>query len=206
MDGTLCDSEPYWQIAESEVFSTVGVTLSREMMHSTVGLRIDEAVATWYGQFPWEGKSTAQIREEIVDRVLELVRERGSLLPGALEAIAQVRRSGLRIAIASASPMRLLTALLRHFHIHDQFELVRSGQDDSHGKPHPAVYIRTAADLGVAPAQCLAIEDSFNGLLAAKAAKMRCLLVPSFGGLHDPRWGIADQVLPTLEGFRLQDW
>ncbi len=206
MDGTLFDSEPLWQIAEFEVFSTVGVTLTTEMMHSTIGLRIDEVIAYWFTQFPWTGKSQEQIHEEIVDRVIGLVQERGSLLPGVVDALAQVRASGLRIALASASPMRMIEALVTHFGIRDAFEILRSGADDSHGKPHPAVYIRTAGDLGIPTVECLAVEDSFNGLLAAKAARMKCLLVPSVGGLHDPRWGIADQVLENLTEFKLVDW
>jgi mannitol-1-/sugar-/sorbitol-6-/2-deoxyglucose-6-phosphatase len=206
MDGTLSDSEPLWQIAEYEVFDTVGIQLSQEMMHSTIGLRIDEVIANWYMQFPWAGKSQAQIHDEIVDRVIELVRERGTLLPGVGEAIAQVQSAGLRIALASASPMKLIDAMLHHFGIHKEFEILRSGVDDSHGKPHPGVYIRTAADLGVPTIQCLAIEDSFNGLLAAKAARMKCLLVPSVGGVGDPRWAIADRVLPSLEGFKVGEW
>jgi HAD superfamily hydrolase (TIGR01509 family) len=206
MDGTLFDSEPLWQIAEFEVFSSVGVTLSEEMMHSTVGLRIDEVIANWYLQFPWQGKSQQQVHDEIVDRVIGLVRAQGRLLPGVEAAIAQVRSAGLRIALASASPMRMIEALVTHFGIRDAFEILRSGADDSHGKPHPAVYIRTAADLGVPTIQCLAIEDSFNGLLAAKAARMKCLLVPSVGGLHDPRWGIADRVQKSLDEFQLADW
>lgn len=206
MDGTLTDSEPLWQIAEHEVFSTVGIDLSEEMMHSTVGLRIDEVIANWHMQFPWQGKSQHQIHDEIVDRVIELVQERGQLLPGVQASIAQVREAGLRIALASASPMRLIEAVVEHLGLRDAFEILRSGVDDSHGKPHPAVYIRTAGDLGVPTIQCLAIEDSFNGLLAAKSARMRCLLVPSVGGLGDRRWGIADAVLPSLEGFRLADW
>lgn len=206
MDGTLFDSEPLWQIAEFEVFSTVGVTLTKEMMHSTIGLRIDEVIAYWFTQFPWTGKSQEQIHDEIVDRVIGLVQERGSLLPGVVDALAQVRASGLRIALASASPMRMIEALVTHFGIRDAFEILRSGADDSHGKPHPAVYIRTAGDLGIPTVECLAVEDSFNGLLAAKAARMKCLLVPSVGGLHDPRWGIADQVLENLTEFKLVDW
>lgn len=206
MDGTLFDSEPLWQIAEFEVFSTVGVTLTTEMMHSTIGLRIDEVIAYWFTQFPWTGKSQEQIHDEIVDRVIGLVQERGSLLPGVVDALAQVRASGLRIALASASPMRMIEDLVTHFGIRDAFEILRSGADDSHGKPHPAVYIRTAGDLGIPTVECLAVEDSFNGLLAAKAARMKCLLVPSVGGLHDPRWGIADQVLENLTEFKLVDW
>jgi mannitol-1-/sugar-/sorbitol-6-/2-deoxyglucose-6-phosphatase len=206
MDGTLCDSEPFWQIAEFEVFSTVGITLSQEMMHSTIGLRIDEVITNWYLQFPWEGKSQAQVHDEIVDRVIDLVCQKGTLLPGVKEAIAQVRAKGLHIALASASPMRMIDALLRKFGIRDEFELLRSGVDDSHGKPHPGVYIRTAADLGLRPIECLAIEDSYNGLLAAKAARMRCALVPSVGGLDDRRWGIADQVLGSLKEFKVDEW
>jgi mannitol-1-/sugar-/sorbitol-6-/2-deoxyglucose-6-phosphatase len=206
MDGTLCDSELLWQIAEHEVFETVGIDLSEEMMLSTVGLRIDEVIANWYMQAPWIGKSQRQIHDEIVDRVIELVVARGELLPGVLEAIRQVREAGLPMALASSSPMRLIEALLGNFGLLDAFDLLRSGVDDSHGKPHPGVFIRTAADLGVPALHCLAIEDSFNGLLAAKAARMRCLLVPSVGGMNDPRWAIADQVLPSLEGFRVGEW
>ena len=93
MDGTLFDSEPLWQIAEFEVFSTVGVTLTTEMMHSTIGLRIDEVIAYWFTQFPWTGKSQEQIHDEIVDRVIGLVQERGSLLPGVVDALAQSCRT-----------------------------------------------------------------------------------------------------------------
>jgi hypothetical protein len=82
MDGTLFDSEPLWQIAEFEVFSTVGVTLTTEMMHSTIGLRIDEVIAYWFTQFPWTGKvASADSRRNCGSRDRACTRTR-ELAPG----------------------------------------------------------------------------------------------------------------------------
>lgn len=204
MDGVLSDTEPLWQRAETEIFGGLGVPLTHEMLQSTMGLRCDEVVAKWNLLYPWQGPTEAEVHDCIVARVIALIRAEAVPLPGVRDAIAQVQAAGLRIALASSSPMVLIDAMLDHLGLAGAFALRRSAEDDTHGKPHPAVYLRTAADLGVSPLHCLAIEDSFNGLLAAKAARMRCCLVPAH--LADPRWGIADKVLPSLEGFSLQEW
>ncbi len=203
MDGVLADTEPLWQRAELEIFGALGVPLTLPMMHTTMGLRCDEVVAKWYQLYPWEGKSVTQVHDEIVARVIALMRAEAVLLPGVRTAIAQVQAAGLRLALASSSPMVLIEAMLDHLGVRDAFEILRSAEVETHGKPHPAVYLHTADALGVSPLQCLAIEDSFNGLLAAKAARMRCVLVPAPEFWGDPRWAIADRVLHSLEEFEL---
>jgi sugar-phosphatase len=69
------------------------------------------------------------------------------------------------------------------------------------GKPHPGAYLSTAAKLGVDPTACLAVEDSFNGAVSAKAARMRVVAVPEPDALGSPRWGMCDAVLPSLLGL-----
>lgn len=81
--------------------------------------------------------------------------------------------------------------------------MVHSAEAEPYGKPHPAVYLSTAARLGVAPARCLALEDSLNGLIAAKAARMRCVAVPE---RPDPRFALADLVLPGLAHLEERAW
>ena len=195
MDGVLVDSEPLWQVAEIEVFAAVGVALTIERCQETIGLRIDEAVDHWWIRHPWSGPLPAEVADGIVARVTELIAERAEPLPGVRDAIAAARRVG-PIALASSSPRRLIDAVLARFDLH--FDVVHSAEDEAFGKPHPAIYLTTADRLGVAPTRCLAVEDSVNGVVAAKAARMACVAIPELAQRDDPRFGVADAVLDSL--------
>jgi HAD superfamily hydrolase (TIGR01509 family) len=201
MDGVLVDSEPLWQDAEIEVFAGVGVALTNELCRQTMGLRIDEAVDHWHRRFGWTWPAPAVVAAEVVRRVSELIAERGEPLPGVDAAVAACRHAGLRLALASSSPRPLIEAVLAKLGLAGTFEVVHSADDEPFGKPHPGIYLTTAARLGVAPTACLAIEDSVNGVIAAKAARMACVAVPL--DLDDPRFGIADLVLPSLADLDL---
>lgn len=200
MDGVLIDSEPLWQDAEIEVFATVGLVLDRDLCTQTMGLRLDEAVAHWYLRHPWTTPSQGDIAAAILRRVTELILERGEALPGIEHALGVVTSAGLRVALASSSPRLLIDAVLARLGLTDTFEVVHSAQDEAYGKPHPAIYLTTAERLGVDPARCLAIEDSLNGVIAAKAAGMRCVAIPE---RDDRQFAIADVVLPSLRDLTL---
>jgi len=196
MDGLLIDSEPLWRRAEVEVFATVGVPLTEAMCEATTGLRIDEVAAHWHRRQPWEGESVASVAGRIVERMIGLVAEEGAAQPGAHAAIDACARAGLTLALASSSPERLIDATLARLGLGERFVIRRSAEHEELGKPHPAVFLRTAEDLGVEAADCLVFEDSLNGVLAAKAARMTCVAVPE---RDDPRFCIADRVLGSLE-------
>jgi sugar-phosphatase len=117
------------------------------------------------------------------------------------ESVAACREAGFRIALASSSPMTLIDAVLHRFELGRSFEVVRTADDERHGKPHPAIYLSTAHQLGVAPDACVAVEDSVNGVLAAKAARMACVAVPAPELRGDRRLGIADVVLDSLHAL-----
>jgi len=198
MDGLLIDSEPFWRASEIEVFATVGLTLTDAQCERTTGLRIDEVVAHWHGAHPWDDPQPAVITERIVDGLIRRVREGGAKLPGVDAAIAKCRDQGLRLALASSSARRIIDATLDRLALTDTFEVIASAEDDRYGKPHPSVFLRTAELLGVAPTECLVFEDSLNGVIAAKAARMHVVAVPE---RQDPRFAIADRVLSSLADY-----
>ena len=169
------------------------------MCEATTGLRIDEVVAHWHAKMPWEGVGIHDVANRIVDRMIERVGEGGVAMPGAAEAVERCRDAGLRLAVASSSPARLIDATLARLGLGERFEVVVSAEQERFGKPHPAVFLTAADALGVAPTACLVLEDSLNGVLAAKAARTTCVAVPAASDRDDPRFAIADRVLRSLD-------
>ena len=202
MDGVLIDSEPLWRQAERELFGAVGLHLADDDMRRTMGLRVDEVVDHWFARHPWPDPDHAGLAARIVDRVRELITADGAPLPGVLDSVAACADAGLPLAVASSSAHRIIDLTLRRLGIADQFAVVCSAEDEPYGKPHPGVFLTTAAQLGVEPTDCLVIEDSVNGMVAAKAARMRCVVVPEHPEqVGDPRFALADHVLDSLEAF-----
>lgn len=201
MDGLLIDTEPIWRDAEASVFAALGVQLTDAELLETTGVAIGEVVSTWRARH-LDGRfrqlTDAEIAGRIIDRVIAHVRAEGRPMPGVIEAVGLFGRLGLRLAIASSSPMRLIDAVCDKLGLGD-ITVRCSALDEAHGKPAPDVYLAAARRLGVSPASCLAIEDSPHGIASAKAAGMRCLAVPDPVLEADPGYRVADMVLPTLK-------
>jgi sugar-phosphatase len=178
MDGVLIDSEPLWKIALVNVFKTLGFELEPMQFAKTVGLRIDQVVEYWHKVYPWEGKSNETVVQEIIDEVCRLIRETGEPLPGAVEIIAFLKEKDYPIALGTSSYKQIIRTVLEVLNLETAFDFVRSAEDEPYGKPHPGVYLTCADALGIDPLHCVVIEDSHNGLLSAKAARMKTVLVP----------------------------
>lgn len=201
MDGLLLDSEPFWRRAQAYAFDTVGLTLSEDDMRQTMGRRIDEVVAHWYHERPWKGASQKDIEALIVDKVIELVKTEGAPLPGVKHVLEFFKSKAIPMAIASSSSGEIINAVVDTLNIRAYFAHTYSAEHESHGKPHPGVYITTASLLGVPPHRCLAFEDSPSGVLSAKAAKMLCVAVPASENKNHSYIQIADAVIDSLEQF-----
>lgn len=202
MDGLLVDSEPLWKRAEQTVFAELGLELTDAMCESTRGYRVDEVVAHWYRFKPWPRADLARTRAELLTRVGRMIEVEARPLPGARRVLRDARDRGLGVGLASSSPPALIDAVLAALGIHDCFDAVVSAEHERHGKPHPAVYFKAAAALGVAPATCVAFEDSVAGLRSAAAAGMRTVAVPDAAARHDAGFDIADLKLRSLDEFR----
>lgn len=209
MDGLLIDSEPLWQEAEIEVYGRVGVPLTVEMTAQTMGLRTDEVTRHWHKRYPWDSPSQEDISRQLDETVIKCIIEKGVAKDGVSEAIAVCESLGLPMAIASSSPMELIDAVINKLGIASNIKTKHSAHHEEYGKPHPAVYLKTAKELDIPPEHCVAFEDSANGVISAKAAKMKCIAIPEANARDDKRFGIADIVIHSLLDFAphmLKDW
>ncbi|UUE59470.1 hexitol phosphatase HxpB [Pectobacterium aroidearum] len=199
MDGLLIDSEPLWDKAELEVIASLGVDISlRHTMKDTLGLRIDMVVELWYQHSPWTTPSRDEVVRRIIDRAIELVAEQRPLLPGVEHALQLCREHNLKIGLASASPLHMQQQVLRMFNLDHYFDVLMSAEALPYSKPHPEVYLNAANALGVSPTQCVTLEDSVNGMVATKAARMRSIVIPQAEFRADARWALADYKLDSL--------
>ena len=195
MDGLLIDSEPLWDRAELDVMASLGLDISRRNeLPDTLGLRIDMVVDLWYARQPWNGPSRQEVVEQVIARAISLVEETRPLLPGVREAVALCKEQGL-----------LVEKVLTMFDLRDSFDALASAEKLPYSKPHPQVYLDCAAKLGVDPLTCVALEDSVNGMIASKAARMRSIVVPAPEAQNDPRFVLANVKLSSLTELTAKD-
>jgi mannitol-1-/sugar-/sorbitol-6-/2-deoxyglucose-6-phosphatase len=193
MDGLLIDSEPLWVRAEIEVFGAHGLPLTELDCATTKGLRVDDVVRHWHAVRAFADLD--RVERDLVARVAELVRAEGVALRGAAAAVARAKALG-PIALASSSPTLIIEAALDRLGLASAFDVVQSAETEPYGKPHPGIFLRTAERLRVSPLACTVLEDSMNGVIAAKAARMRCIAIPPE---PDPRFAVADAVVASLD-------
>ena len=206
MDGLMVDSEPLWREAEIAVFAELGVTLTEADCRRTKGWRTNEVIAYWHGLRPWPGPSVAEVETTLLDRMVDLLSHRSEALPGLMATLNFFTELNVPMAVASSSPRRLIDAVVDHLQVRDRFRALVSAEKEPYGKPHPAVFLNTADQLGVDPTRCLVFEDSLAGLIAAKAARMRAIAVPEASERRRPGFAIADRVLRSLNEFSLAIW
>lgn len=204
MDGLLIESEALWREAEAAAFRAVGVPMTPEDGRRTMGLRVDEVVEYWYERSPWTGATRSDVQAAINRGVIDLVLERADAMPGAVETVRALEAAGYPLGLASSSDSDLIGAVVDKLGIRGSLRVLQSAEHEPYGKPHPAVYITAAHALGVRPDRCVAFEDSPAGLLAAKAARMACIVVPAPEMRADRRFCIADCQLDSLLDFRLE--
>ena len=198
MDGVLIDSEPLWKIAMEEVFLSVGCPLTREDFQHTVGLRIDEVISYWYKQVGWDNCSEREVEDRIMKRMVELIHQNGDPLPGVIETISFLKSKGLKVGLATSSYTVLIEAVLETLNIKKEFDFVHSAENERFGKPHPAVYLTVAENLKVSPLKCLVIEDSLNGIISGRAARMKVVCIPEKTHNPEPKLSVADYMYVTM--------
>ena len=199
MDGTLVDTEPYWMRAESELVRSFGGTWTDEAALQLVGsglwhsARILQAAGVEMGE--------DDIIEHLTTRVLEQVTEEVPWRPGARELLVELSELGVPTALVTMSLRRMAEHVVGSLGF-DGFAAIVGGDDVEHSKPHPQPYLVGAAALGVAAADCVAIEDSAPGVASAVAAGTVTIGVPMHIPLvEDPAYDL----WPGLDGRSASD-
>jgi HAD superfamily hydrolase (TIGR01509 family) len=177
-DGLILETEKPDYQSWREVYQEHGQDLTMEVWGDVIGRGAE--------YFDPYGKLVEQLGHDL-DRESVLNRRRArhaemiaelEILPGVREAVAEAKRLGLRLGVASSSSRGWVTGHLARLGL-DGFDCVRSRDDVKRTKPDPELYIAVCECLGVEPAEAVALEDSANGIAAAKAAGMRCVAIPN---------------------------
>ena len=199
MDGTLVDTEPYWIETEYALAEKYGGTWSEAHALNLVGNDLLES-GLYIREHMGIDLQPSEIVEHLLDGVVARVEETVPWRPGAREVLAELGEAGVPCALVTMSWRRFVAPILASLP-EGTFATVVTGDSVSHGKPHPAPYLKAAAELGVDPAACLAVEDSNTGARSAVAAGCVVLCVPNHVPLLDgERRVFAD----TLQGIGVE--
>jgi sugar-phosphatase len=201
MDGLLIDSEPLWQQAGAETLQEFGVTLTDEQYNLTTGLRTPEWIDYWFTHFSINKDRAKEAAKTIEQAALDKIKQHGEAMEGVQYIMEFFKTNGFFIGLASSSPMRLIEAVIEKLNIQPYLNAVTSAEHLPYGKPHPQVFLNCAELLKVLPTTCICFEDSFNGMIAAKAARMKCVVIPAPHVHHEGRWNAADRKLSSLLKF-----
>lgn len=201
MDGLLIDSEPLWYEAAVDVFTPLGIDLSPALYAHSVGLRTKEFVEHWFKHYTIDPTKAPETIEAINDVVIEKIKRKGEALPGVNFILDLLRKEGIKIGLATSSPNRLIDVIVDKLDIRSYFSAFCSAEQLEFGKPHPQVYLDCASALKSKPIECICFEDSFYGMIAAKAARMKCVVIPHADVRDQLRFKAADYLLTSLDDF-----
>lgn len=192
MDGVLIESEHLWRKAMIAGFKEYGVELNEDDCRKTMGLRIGEVIDSWISHFQRKDLSSDRIEKRIAELLLALIEENGVFIQGIPALLAFCRSCGLKIGLATSSSVQLMTAVLKKLDLSREMDATLSAEHMPYGKPHPEVFLACARELNVPPQACIVIEDSLNGVIAAKAARMKVVAVPDDEHIKVPGFAVAD--------------
>ncbi len=203
MDGVIIDSEPLWRRAMVKVFNTDGLPVSEVDCAQTTGMRLDEVIKIWNKKHPFTNNEL-KVEQNIVDELCGLIRTEGKAMPGFMQMLELLKKENKKIGLASSSSRKLIDCVLDTLKVEKDFHHTQSAEGLLYGKPHPEVFLLSAKMLDAHPRECVAIEDSVNGIISAKAAGMKVIGVPEAHNKTDPRFSISDIILDSLEAFNFQ--
>ena len=205
MDGVIIDSEPFYQEVQIDLFHKMGITVPPEEYNTFIGAGMREM---------WNMiKSSRNLKQPIEELIklnnsvlLEYFKESAALgpTPHFTDFLASVLSAGMKTAVASSTAKPIIEVIIKKLYLYDFFNNIVSGKEVENGKPAPDLFLETASRLNVIPSDCIVVEDSFNGVKAAKSAGMYCL------GYHNPNSGnqdisAADRIINSFADTNIED-
>ena len=199
MDGVLIDSEPLWRKAMIEGFASIGVLITEEDCKKTTGNRLKEVVEYWFEKLNIHDVLPTEIEHRIINMLVKLINNEGKAISGVIEVINFCNNKNIKIGLATSSSNQLMEAVLEKLNLKNTFKSSISAENMEYGKPHPEVFLNCASQLQISPLECIVIEDSINGVIAAKAAFMRVIALPEQENINNHKFSIADYKLNNMQ-------
>lgn len=202
MDGVLTDTAPLHARAQAELLMRHGVPITAAQVNERYKAIPDKEL--FRRAFADAGVPAGDIESLFAEkwRIMMEHREGIRAIPGAVEALIAAREAGSRIAVASSSIKEYVIFALTHIGAIHHVDFIATVEDVANGKPAPDIFLHAARGLGVAPEDCVVIEDSRAGMQAAKAAGMRCIGFVSDTSDDGPY--PADDIIRSFDDIRVQ--
>lgn len=203
MDGVIIDSEPLHYDFEQTLFSKLNISVEKDYHNSFVGTT---------SHYMWNKlKDKYQLSQSIEELVSESRTsfmtflkklEKIEAIQGVTSLIQELHHNDIKLAIASSSPLDMISFIVTTLNLDEYFSILVTGDNVERSKPNPDIFLLAAEKLSVSPNECIVIEDSGNGVKAAKAAGMKCI------GYKNPNSGnqdisIADIIIDNYASLSL---
>ena len=177
LDGVLIESEQVWDEAREQLVRERGGRWDDRATTDMMGMSSTEWSSYMHDRLGVR-MTPSEINDDVVRRVAATYEEHLPLLPQAVETVRELGERW-RLGVASSSNRPIIDLVLDRMGVRDCFAVVVSSEEVANGKPAPDVYLAVARELGVDPKDCVAVEDSTNGIKSAVAAGMRTIAVPN---------------------------
>lgn len=203
MDGVIIDSHSVAYQVLCETANQYGCNLTVDVIKSWGSLSSKQFWRRLKEEYHLSYDLTTLISSYDIEKEIENYKEIG-LISGILELVTMLKDNGYKIALATSATRKRMNAVLDMFNLHDFFNTCICDQDVSMSKPNPEIFLVAAEKLGVEAKNCIVIEDSFNGLLAAKVAGMTCI---GFKGLQHVNENMeeADWIINDFKEITIED-
>ena len=198
MDGVLLDTEQLGGDVMLEAAALQGCTMTDEQWKALLGTNMASTRVSLRAFFPGKIDPERFIRDWC-DLMMARIRRDGlPFKPHAREVLQQLRRRGIRLALCTSNAAEVVAEYLRIAGWEDAFDRVITGEMIESGKPAPDIYLRGAELLGLSPAECAGVEDSYNGVRAVRAAGMYSVMIPDILPWCEEVAPFTDTVLSSL--------
>jgi HAD superfamily hydrolase (TIGR01509 family) len=176
MDGVIVDSEQVYQDIERQMYDNLGIPVTPEEHRLFIGAAERTMWQYMKDKYQMDAETDLLVKEERT-RFMYMVDQPGSILlmPGLIELLEALDLDGISAMVASSSSREIIEKVLRVNDIRHFFKDITGGDDVIHSKPAPDIFLETAAKAGMSPDRCLVIEDSENGIRAARSAGMKVI-------------------------------
>ena len=201
MDGVIIDSESYNYALDRDAFSLQGFTLDWDTFGHVIGTN-EASIRSFYESRYGKAFDFDQLRRDTDRLFFDYIEKNGvSPKPGALAALRWLKEQGFRLCLATSNDYGDARFLMERIGVWELFDAVVTGDRVGPSKPAPDIYLAAAAALGLAPEECLAVEDSYAGVKSAAAARCQTVMVPDLLPPTDEMHALADAIIPSLEAL-----
>jgi len=186
MDGVLIDSEPFHLVVNEKIFANLGINLSEDEYQSFIGTTHKDMWSIIKEKYRLPQSVPELVDMQVSGNINYIKNEEIEAIKGVNNLLSEIACENIKIGIASSSPTEVIELVTNKLGISDYFSAIVGGEKIEKGKPAPDIFLEAAKLLNANPSDCVVIEDSENGALAAKAAGMKCI------GFKNPNSGNQD--------------